>query len=225
MPQHTLDVREVTERELQKFSREELLAFALRIRKLATIDELTGISNRRFFEGQVQEHLLRAFREKTKNEGEEHGAFLMIDIDLFKKVNDTYGHDAGDKVLHSFAQVLRSSLRVGDLFARYGGEEFVVFLPRIGKKTAQVTAERIREAVENKPIYVGDDTDRNIISVTVSVGIALVDDFGFNLKSLREYADRALYKAKGDGRNCSILALRGFGEQRRFTSGGDRRRD
>jgi two-component system, cell cycle response regulator len=162
----------------------------------AIIDPLTGLHNRRY----MQSHLAQLI-----NEGASQGtpfSLMILDIDHFKSVNDTFGHDAGDEVLKEFAQRIRKSLRGADLACRAGGEEFVVMVPETEPQVAQLVAERIRQKVERQPfpIYGGKKT----ISVTVSIGVS-----GFRLghttsEALMKKADEALYKAKKEGRNRVI---------------------
>jgi diguanylate cyclase (GGDEF)-like protein len=140
--------------------------------------------------------------ESEMNRSLRHGspvALLMLDIDHFKRINDSFGHAAGDQVLKSFGQVLRESCRVYDVPGRYGGEEFCIILPetRIGSTTA--VAERIRQRLAASRFDVG--TDR--VAITASIGIAGMDADGGIVSSaaLIERADRALYSAKNNGRN------------------------
>jgi diguanylate cyclase len=115
----------------------------------------------------------------------------MLDIDKFKNVNDTYGHDAGDLVLQGFAQVVSKNLRKSDIFARIGGEEFLVFLPYSSHENALVVAQKIRHAIET---YEGVDN----IRFTISIGVSEVLN---DIKSAIKVSDTALYKAKENGRN------------------------
>lgn len=210
------EIGDATKEGLFGLSREELVTWALRAQELATIDELTRIPNRRYFESQIASHL--AF------EGDAHqldGALLMLDIDLFKQVNDTYGHDVGDDVLHSFAATLQESVRLGDLVARYGGEEFIVFLPRAEEAETEIVAERIRSAIEEMLVC---SKKGEPLTVTVSIGVALVNSVGCDLRNLKEAADKALYEAKHTGRNRVVFAGNGLNERRRHVSGGDRRK-
>jgi diguanylate cyclase (GGDEF)-like protein len=159
-------------------------------------DGLTGLYNRSFFLNQVGG---LASRYEAQGIGL---AILMMDVDHFKRVNDRYGHLAGDCVLREVAQVIRDSTRSEDLVSRYGGEEFVVALPVSAPDLATERAERIRASLEGRTIRFGRDE----INVTVSVGLA----FGppgrsRNEMALIEAADQALYQAKSSGRNCVVL--------------------
>jgi diguanylate cyclase (GGDEF)-like protein len=156
-------------------------------------DALTGLYNRWYVMEKIESEMNRSLR---------HGspvALLMLDIDHFKRINDSFGHAAGDQVLKSFGQVLRESCRVYDVPGRYGGEEFCIILPetRIGSTTA--VAERIRQRLAASRFDVG--TDR--VAITASIGIAGMDADGGVVSSaaLIERADRALYSAKNNGRN------------------------
>jgi two-component system, cell cycle response regulator len=160
-------------------------------RRLSVTDGLTGVWNRRHFDLRCSQELDRARRFG------EHFAILMCDIDGFKGVNDTYGHQVGDAVLVEMAQRLVDEAREVDLVARYGGEEFVLVLSRTEITGAVVVAERIRAAVEREPFR----TDVGLLPVTVSVGVACHPTHGDTIGSLLGAADAALYEAKQTGRN------------------------
>lgn len=181
------------ERELV-FLRAELRRVKARLAELeqaALADPLTGVGNRRALERRIGEELSRSRRTGRPF------CLLAIDVDLFKLVNDTYGHAAGDAVLVKTAQTLGSALREGDYIARYGGEEFVVILPETDEETGLGVAERIRQAVECAVCSL----DGERISITVSVGLACFPKDGATPDSLFRAADRALYKVKEAGRN------------------------
>ena len=158
--------------------------------EMAQRDELTGLANRRAFEGALPEMMGRARRF------EEQFTLLAIDIDHFKKVNDTHGHAAGDEVLRAVARTMMDTMRDGDRVFRVGGEEFAVLLPRTDGATARLAAERIRQAVEMAPVSFKSTE----IAVTVSIGMASTLDF-LEKSDLLEAADAALYRAKHEGRN------------------------
>ena len=126
-------------------------------------------------------------------------SILMLDIDFFKKINDTYGHDAGDDVLKNLASTLEETVRKSDIVARYGGEEFIIFLPKTSPKEAYMAAEHVREALENMETIVGGKN----IPITVSIGVS--DCQTFNLNMLIKQADEALYASKENGRNRTSL--------------------
>jgi diguanylate cyclase (GGDEF)-like protein len=124
----------------------------------------------------------------------------VLDIDFFKKINDTYGHGLGDKVIIRVADALRAQCRRQDLFARYGGEEFVILMPNTYLNEAYTLAERIRQELENVVISIDQQQS---VSFTVSIGIAEVDTETPDLQAAINRADKALYKAKNNGRNQS----------------------
>ena len=126
---------------------------------------------------------------------------MMIDIDFFKKVNDTYGHASGDAVLRGVAAIIKSTLRESDIPSRYGGEEFAVLLPYTHLKEAEIVGERLRKAIESSPIPINDEnSDIKSINVTISMGLAEYDSKESG-EELFERADKALYEAKKGGRN------------------------
>ncbi len=157
------------------------------------VDTLTGVFNRSFLEIQLPLEIERATRSH------DHLAMLVIDLDDFKQVNDTYGHDAGDAVLREFGEVLRNTLRKVDMVFRFGGEEFVVLLPRLEGDSAFRAGERLREAVEGHafPLPGGGEPLR----MTVSVGGAIYPRDALSEDSLFRVADEACYKAKAGGKN------------------------
>jgi len=152
-----------------------------KLHRQANIDSLTGICNRRSFFIRMPVVL------KTKLPV----AVMMLDIDNFKKINDTYGHAAGDAVLKRFAEILKSNTRSTDIVARLGGEEFAVVLPGAVSENAFKTAERIKRAVETEDFTFGSVTDK----ITISIGISTTKR-PIHPDRLLEHADRALYKAK-----------------------------
>ena len=157
----------------------------------ATRDPLTSLYNRRYFEDEVHKRIAKARQE--------NGIYcvLMTDVDLFKRVNDTYGHKTGDKVLMELASTSEKALRECDIVARYGGEEFVIFLADVDAEQAYSVAERLRETISE--LRVPSD-DGRIVQFTISIGISSskVSD---NIDTLIKTADEALYKAKQNGRN------------------------
>jgi diguanylate cyclase (GGDEF)-like protein len=159
--------------------------------RLATTDGLTGLSNRRSFTAQLQARHREAERYKKPL------SLLLLDIDHFKKVNDTYGHPAGDAVLRGVALAARTQARETDLCARYGGEEMAFILPETDARGAMVIAERVRAAVAAAQ----HPTESGNIRVTVSVGVATSPADGDSPEALLEAADKALYRAKQAGRN------------------------
>ena len=163
---------------------------------LAVTDELTGLYNRRYFERHLSLMLGKA-QEQSRDM-----ALMLIDMDFFKAVNDTHGHDIGDAVLKEFALRLRRNIRGVDLACRFGGEEFVVLMPDTDFRQAQSVAERVRQAVAERPFEAGAQRPLNI---TVSVGVALNDAEGDTPELVLKRADIALYRAKREGRNRVIF--------------------
>jgi two-component system, cell cycle response regulator len=161
---------------------------------LALTDSLTGLYNRRYLLAHLDGLMVRA------SEGAQGPAMLMLDLDFFKRVNDAHGHAAGDAVLREVAGRIARHVRNFDLVARYGGEEFVVVMPETQLAVAAMVAERLRNVVASKPIALGDGLGE--ISVTISVGIAVTREGGDNATHMLQRADKALYEAKGRGRNC-----------------------
>lgn len=160
---------------------------------LALTDALTGLHNRRYMEAHLGNLAQRATHsERTL-------ALLMIDIDHFKKINDTYGHPVGDEVLRAVAERLQNSVRPFDTVARWGGEEFMVVMPDADEKVGRVVAERLRAKVQQ--VAVSTSQTPTGIPVTISVGIAASQPNGFDPAVLIQAADAALYRAKEGGRN------------------------
>jgi len=165
------------------------------IMNYASRDYLTGLYNRRFFFQAMQEYV-----EDVKESGEKF-AVAMLDIDHFKKINDTYGHDAGDKVIITLADILRSSTNPSDVVSRFGGEEFCVVLKNINRYSALDILERIRTTVETYRVEVQKDT---FVNFTVSIGAVIHNDEDDLEESINE-ADMMLYKAKHGGRNKIVF--------------------
>lgn len=163
---------------------------------MVSVDRLTRVHNRNYYELQLPLEIERANRSRSSF------AFLMIDIDDFKKINDTYGHDTGDAVLRLVAHTVRRSLRKIDLIFRYGGEEFVVLLPGAAADSARRTAERIRGIVARAELPL-DDGRR--VKVTISVGGCIYPGNAQNESQLFRMADRALYDAKEEGKNRVVF--------------------
>ena len=161
--------------------------------EMAITDALTGLYNRRYMESH-----LSALVEQAASRGKPLTA-LVLDIDYFKSINDTHGHDAGDDVLREFAMRVRKSIRGIDLACRYGGEEFVIIMPETDMAVATIVAERLRRRIASEafPIQQG----AGAIEVTISIGIATLDAADDNAGSILKRADQALYRAKRDGRN------------------------
>jgi diguanylate cyclase len=158
-------------------------------------DPLTGIANRRGFERLVEKSVDR--RSTVPGCG---SALLVIDLDHFKAINDTYGHEIGDRVLRQLGARLEACLRAGDIVARFGGEEFVVFLPATPVDAAMVVAERLRAAIADEPFVMSGAT----ISVTISIG-AHWEASRADCPTAFALADKALYSAKSKGRNRVVF--------------------
>ena len=166
----------------------EALAQALKILKEEAIrDPLTDLYNRRFLRDYMARELLRAAREGIRV------AVIMIDLDRFKRVNDTAGHAAGDFVLTEIATLLKRHIRGTDIACRYGGEEFMLVLPNATLQSARVRAEAICSAIREEGVQ--------LMGVTASLGVAIFPDHAAEPESLLRAADKALYDAKGRGRN------------------------
>lgn len=169
------------------------------LRQLGLVDPLTSVFNRRYFFQRLDDEMMRALRH-----GHKLGC-LYIDIDHFKKVNDRYGHAAGDVALLHTTKILDQSIRSSDILARLGGEEFAILLPEMTREGMSETAERIRKTIEQEACEL---TTASTINITVSIGMSIIDgdkvigeanEMG---EMLVKTADKALYKAKEAGRNC-----------------------
>jgi two-component system cell cycle response regulator len=161
--------------------------------ELAITDPLTNLHNRRYMENHLGLLVAKAQRKCGQL------SLLIIDIDYFKAINDTHGHDAGDDVLRNFSERLRKNVRGIDLVCRYGGEEFVVVLPDTSLSVASVIGERLRTRIAGDGFPIDDG--QQAINVTISVGIAALESPDDTPETLIKRADRALYSAKRDGRN------------------------
>jgi len=169
-----------------------------RLKQVGLTDPLTGINNRRFFDQRCLAEISQAIRYDHPL------ACLLLDIDRFKRINDTYGHQTGDAVLRGVANTIQSQLRLGDTIARFGGEEFVVLLPRSDLPHAVQIAERIRASIEARRFQTQNDRD---IPVTLSIGVSEMEvddaskDLAAQASQMVNAADGALYRAKQSGRN------------------------
>jgi len=174
----------------------------IRLLEMSNTDGLTEVKNRRYFDLQLEEELQRARRTKGSI------ALLMLDIDNFKKVNDEYGHIAGDKCLIAVASCLKSSVqRISDTVARYGGEEFAIIIANTDEANCLKIAENIRTAIEDIQVF----ENNKAVSLTISIGVSQckLADVQCDAVSLLSAADKALYQAKKQGRNqvCSNILI------------------
>jgi diguanylate cyclase (GGDEF)-like protein len=168
-----------------------------RTEELSIMDELTESYNYRYFVQKFQEEKRRAVRYRLPL------SIIMIDIDWFKKLNDGYGHEAGNAVLRRLAQIVKECIRDVDIFARYGGEEFVVILPQTPLVEARRIGERIRTQVETTIIDTGPTGK---VKITVSIGVSSYPENGRSEEELVTVADQALYQAKGNGKNLVCVS-------------------
>ncbi len=163
------------------------------LKLLASTDPMTKLYNRRYF-SKISEHTLDLSKREKKDL-----SIIMLDIDKFKKVNDTYGHSVGDEVIIHLANEMRNNQRKSDISARFGGEEFVILLPNTDSEGAKIVAQKLRESVENaKIVYDGTNT----LSYTISLGVSQIDlSKNQTIEDGLKESDDALYEAKETGRN------------------------
>jgi len=189
-------------------SRNELGKFALtfntmadKLEEIATRDSLTGLLNKKEILRILEAELERAQRH------EENVSVMMLDLDYFKDINDTYGHQSGDDVLVAAARMIEKHVRGIDYVGRYGGEEFLIVLPATSRVESSEIAERIRRSLETTPIAVSKSEH---VHLTISIGMAIYPGDSEEQQTLLSYADQALYHAKAAGRNqvvhCNSLA-------------------
>lgn len=177
---------------LRKENEEKIKHLNAGLEKLAMTDHLTSLYNRRYFMQRGAEEFKRSRRTNHPL------SLLMLDIDHFKRVNDTHGHEAGDMTLQQVAAALKSSLRETDILGRMGGEEFAVLLPNTLSKEAALLAERIRHAVESIPFEIPGAT----LTITISIGVAMQAEGMSGIDDMLRNADVAMYNAKHRGGNC-----------------------
>jgi diguanylate cyclase len=191
MEQSTLDLRG----QLEKAEKEsnELRDRLQRVEREATLDVLTGIHNRKHMEKALASLYENYVRKGTRF------SIMMLDLDHFKRVNDTYGHKVGDAVLQFVGGVLKETVKGRDIPARYGGEEFVILLPMTDCSDACKVAEQLRREISKKPLTIRQSGER-IGTVTVSIGVAMIRE-GDSIDAVIHRADQALYCAKRQGRN------------------------
>jgi len=178
----------------QKKAEEDIRLLNAELEQLALTDHLTNLYNRRYFMQRGVEECKRA------NRNSQPLTLLMLDIDEFKKINDSYGHEAGDLALQQVAVALKSSLRETDILGRLGGEEFAILLPNTPLHDAASLAERTRQSIANMSFQMPGDA--LISTITISVGAAAFTDEMSDIDDLLRNADAAMYRAKKNGRNC-----------------------
>ena len=183
---HVTAVRDITDRK----------AMENELKRLARTDELTSLHNRRYFMELGESELTRAVRYDLPV------AVLMLDIDHFKSINDTYGHETGDRALKAFSCACLSATRTSDIFGRLGGEEFAFFMPETSASAANKVAERLRETVALIRVAT---TSGKSISMTVSIGLTELLENDSNMDAVLHRADQAMYQAKTSGRNRVVL--------------------
>lgn len=166
-----------------------------KLKTLSSVDKLTQTFNRHAFNEKIFEVI------KNSNKTKSTFSILLLDIDYFKKINDTYGHSVGDDVLKFISNKIKRLLSENDFICRWGGEEFLIVLPDTNKNDAFKVAERIRQKIENSNFIFEDEK----INITVSLGVSQYKDSDRNIKVLIDRADDALYKAKNEGRNTSTI--------------------
>ncbi len=166
------------------------------LKNRAVIDPLTGCYNRREFVSQLKRNIAGVIRHQNDL------SLFMFDLDHFKKINDTYGHQAGDKVLQEISSLVKKNMRTNDIFARYGGEEFIAILPETDKIKAMELADRLRSKIAKKIITYNNDK----IKITASFGVAQMDRCA-DMEKIIQDADTMLYKAKLNGRNIVMPGL------------------
>jgi diguanylate cyclase (GGDEF)-like protein len=166
-----------------------------KLQEQAHRDPMTNLYNRRYF------HEVSSSIFQIVQRDDHHISLIMIDIDNFKRINDTYGHAVGDEVIKKLASLLERNVRKSDIVSRFGGEEFVILLPSTDLKGAQKIASKIREAVEEILIV----ADESVIRFTISLGLADIRSSDQNIEAILNRADKALYKAKESGKNRVVV--------------------
>ncbi|NJN79014.1 MAG: GGDEF domain-containing protein [Anaerolineales bacterium] len=170
---------------------EEVESLRAQLHEQAIRDPLTGLFNRRFFSETLEKETAQTLREKSSL------SFIILDVDFFKKVNDTHGHKCGDFVLKIFAEFLLENVRGGDVLCRFGGEEFVILMPNASTESAYERAEYLRKRFEEMNI----EFENQKIKCTFSAGVATFPNHSASSEAVLNLADQALYQSKADGRN------------------------
>ena len=179
-------VRDITEQK----------ALELKLQQQALMDPLTKVGNRRYFKEKLSDEFNRSKRYGSPL------SLILLDLDHFKRVNDTYGHGAGDKVLYELAQAVKKQLRQQDIFARVGGEEFAILLPSIEQEKAHYVAEKLRQLIAEQAVWY----QQTCISITATLGLVSIKTDINSEEHFQQIADRALYQGKGNGRNQVYIA-------------------
>jgi len=183
--------------------------YSMRLRETlefkSTRDSLTELYNRRYLDESLELEVSRCQRNHSDL------SVIMFDLDRFKRLNDTYGHEAGDDALRVFSSLLRAGLRAGDIACRYGGEEFFLILPGTGLSQAAEIAERIRSNLQDNPA--DKELPPFLADLTVSAGVASMPQHGASADALLDKVDQALYQAKKSGRNKIVMAKPEAGAQ------------
>jgi diguanylate cyclase (GGDEF)-like protein/PAS domain S-box-containing protein len=188
------NIRDITER---KQAQDALLKSQALLRELSVRDHLTGLFNRRYMEETLERELLRASRKGLSL------GIMMLDVDHFKRFNDTWGHAAGDKVLRELGSLLLRQVRGEDIASRYGGDEFIIVLPDASR---EVTRERANRLCEHTRCLKTHFKGQIFEMITFSVGVAVFPENGFTSAEILKAADAALYRAKREGRDRVIVA-------------------
>ncbi len=188
------NIRDITER---KQAQDALLKSEQLLREQSVRDHLTGLFNRRYMEETLKRELLRAARNQLSL------GIIMLDLDDFKHFNDTFGHAAGDSVLHELGNMLQKHVRGEDIPSRYGGDEFIIIMPDASRKTTQERAELLRENVHQMHIAFEYET---LKAITLSLGVANFPENGTACTTILKAVDDALYHAKHEGRDKVVVA-------------------
>jgi diguanylate cyclase (GGDEF)-like protein len=182
---------------MEALQNHQLLAQRNYLERLSITDPVTQLTNHRYFQEMIRKELERASRHQRPL------GFIMIDVDHFKSFNDHYGHPEGDRLLANIAKRISNEVRGIDIVSRYGGEEFTVIMPDTSLEAARLVAERIRQSLESNPF--AGPFGRSAF-VTLSLGVACYPQHGEDAPTLISAADRALYQAKRQGRNQTVVA-------------------
>jgi diguanylate cyclase (GGDEF)-like protein/PAS domain S-box-containing protein len=188
------NIRDITDR---KLAHKNLLKSNDLLRQQSIRDHLTGLFNRRYLEETMVRELNRASRKNLPV------GLILADVDYFKRINDTYGHAAGDAILRKLGEVLRENVRSEDVASRYGGDEFIILLPEASCEVTKNRAEKLLEIVRQAIIRFNEETFK---SVTISAGVSVFPEDGSAAESILKAADLALYHAKEKGRNQVVAA-------------------